>query len=208
VLEYEDIFVPPDGSPGFTDLVAHKIDTGDAKPIKNYYRRSMKERAYVDAELKKDADQLPRLGECLDALEGSRFFSTLDLASGYWQVAMDPKEIKGYIEKVPLLYYPLPDTEFHLKADASLFAIGGILEQEQHGRMVPLGFASKTLCTGRQACCATKRVLYAVVFFARYYRDITRGTMVVIWTDHAALTWVQAYHQSDNAFTRWIVELS
>ena len=118
------------------------------------------------------------------------------------------EKIKGFIEKLPLLYYPVPDTEFHLKVDASLFAIGGTLEQQQHGRLVPLGFASKTLCTGRQACCATKRVLYAVVFFARYYRDITRGTMVVIWTDHAALTWVQAYHQSDNAFTRWIVELS
>jgi glutaredoxin len=32
--------------------------------------------------------------------------------------------------------------------------------------------------------------------------------MVVIWTDHAALTWVQKYHQSDNMFIRWIVELS
>jgi len=54
VMEYEDIFVEPDGSPGFTDLIAHKIDTGDAKPIKqNYYRRSIKERAYVDAELEK-----------------------------------------------------------------------------------------------------------------------------------------------------------
>jgi len=424
VMEYEDIFVEPDGSPGFTDLIAHKIDTGDAKPIKqNYYRRSMKERAYVDAELekmlangvirpskspwgapvvlvrkktgelrfcidfrrlnevtKKDAYPLPRIDECLDALEGSTYFSTLDLASGYWQVAMDPQDaektafvthrglyqwtvmpfglcnapatfcrlmemvladivwsqclvylddilafgkdfkqaslnlravferlrranlklkpkkcqlfatsveylghevdkdgirpsrskvqalhkwavpknlsevrtylgftgyyrrfvpnysdlakpltsltkkgatfvwgheqqsafekIKGYIEKVPLLYYPLPDTEFHLKVDASLFAIGGILEQEQHGRMVPLGFASKTLCKSRQAYCATKRELYAVVFFMRYFRDITRGTMVVIWTDHAALTWVQAYHQSDNMFIRWIVELS
>ena len=41
----------------------------------------------------------------------------------------------------------------------------------------------------------------------RYFWDITRGTMVVIWTDHAALTWVQEYHQSDNMYMRWIVEM-
>jgi hypothetical protein len=44
------------------------------------------------------------------------------------------------------------------------------------------------------------------VFFMRYFRDITRSTLVVIWTDHAALTWVQQYHQSDNMYMRWIVE--
>ena len=54
------------------------------------------------------------------------------------------------MEKLPLLYYPKPDIAFHLKVDASLFAIGRTLEQEQDGRFVPLGFASKTLCKSRQ----------------------------------------------------------
>ena len=45
VMEYtcRDIFLGPDDSPGFPDLLTHKIGTGDAKPIKhNYYRRSIK----------------------------------------------------------------------------------------------------------------------------------------------------------------------
>ena len=36
-----------------------------------------------------DAYSRPRIDESLDALAGSRFFSTLDLVSGYWQVPLD-----------------------------------------------------------------------------------------------------------------------
>lgn len=37
----------------------------------------------------KDAYLLSRLDDSLDTLNGSQYFSTLDLLSGYWQVALD-----------------------------------------------------------------------------------------------------------------------
>ena len=39
----------------------------------------------------KDSYSLPRIGTCLNSLGGSRFFSGLDLRSGYWQPAIDPE---------------------------------------------------------------------------------------------------------------------
>ena len=40
----------------------------------------------------KDAYPIPRVDECLDSLTGSKWFSCLDLNSGFWQVGLDPAD--------------------------------------------------------------------------------------------------------------------
>ena len=40
----------------------------------------------------KDCFPLPSIDTCLDALGGSVYFSTMDLRSGFWQVAIDPRD--------------------------------------------------------------------------------------------------------------------
>ena len=56
---------------------------------------------------RKDAYPLPRIDDILDALEGSQYFSTLDLYSGYWQVDMDKadKEKTAFITRKGLFQW-------------------------------------------------------------------------------------------------------
>ena len=48
-----------------------------------------------------DAHPLPRIDDSLDALAGNRYFSTLDLTSGYWQVPLSPeaKERSAFVTR-------------------------------------------------------------------------------------------------------------
>lgn len=136
LCEYQSIFTGPKGELGRTDIVKHKINTGDARPLKQNPRRVPLAKRDAEAQLvkeildkgisrpstsawsspimlvtKKDGTQrfcvdyryvksvtikdsfpLPCIGDTLDALGGSKWFSTLDLKNGYWQVAMDPED--------------------------------------------------------------------------------------------------------------------
>ena len=44
---------------------------------------------HLNAVTRKDVYPLPRIEDILSALGEAKFFSTLDLASGYWQVELD-----------------------------------------------------------------------------------------------------------------------
>ena len=425
ILEFEDVFVGPDGEVGYTNRIQHEIDTEDHEPIKlNPRKKSYMEKEHIAGEVakllasgqiraskspwgapvvlvkkkdgtlrfcidfrrlndctKKDAYPLPRIEECLECLGGNRFFHTMDLASGYWQVAVHPDDCEktafitpqGLFEwvvmpfglcnapatfcrlmelvlsdivwrkclvylddvisfgetcgeamdnlrlvllrlrmsnlklkpkkcelfrtqveylghqvtqegirpsekkvevlgkwKLPtsvtevrtflgfcsyyrrfvenfsalaqpltaltkkgvvfpkkldgecqeafrsliailrqrvMLHYVEPKCKFVLDTDASQYAIGAALSQRVGDEERPLAFASKMLNTSRQRYCTTKRELYAVVYFLRYFQGYVRFSDVEIRTDHQCLKWLKNFRGPDQMYYRWITEL-
>lgn len=77
--------------------VIKESTSADASPIVLVRKTDNSLRLCVDyrrlnSKTRHDAFPLPRIDECFDALHGAKFFSTIDLASGYHQVAVHERE--------------------------------------------------------------------------------------------------------------------
>ena len=122
----------------------------------------------------------------------------------------DPRYIDGFeklkqlITEYPILRYPDFKKRFTLTTDASQFAIGAVLSQENH----PICFASRTLNTHEIQYSTIEKELLAIVWATKYFRPYLFGQKFCIRTDHQPLKWLSSLKEPNSKLQRWKIKLN
>ena len=93
------------------------------------------------------------------------------------------EKLKTALVSAPILGFPNEKDQFVLCTDASLTGIGAVLSQKQKNGEKVIAYASKVLQKGQRNYSATKRELFAVVFFTSYFKEFLLGQKFQIITD-------------------------
>ena len=90
------------------------------------------------------------------------------------------------------------DGRFLLDTDASLVAVGGVLNQIQDDREVVFAYASRSLRLSQRRYCMTRREMLAAVVMCTHFRSYHRGAQFTLCTDNSSLRWLQKFCDEDG----------
>ena len=113
-------------------------------------------------------------------------------------------ELKRCLTSAPVLLIPDPHKDFTLETDASGFAIGAVLSQEDDkGQLRPVTFISRKLQAAELNYTVTELETLAVHYAVTKLRHYLHGPLVHVITDHHAVKYLLDKKELSGREARW-----
>jgi hypothetical protein len=102
------------------------------------------------------------------------------------------EELKRRLIEAPVLRPADPDLPFIVTTDASGYAVGAVLEQEENKVRRPVAYHSRTLSGSQLKWPAYDKEMYAIVEAIRVWRTHLRRQKFDVYTDHQPLRYLRS----------------
>ena len=121
-------------------------------------------------------------------------------------------KLKDMLTEYPILGYPRYGQEFILYTDASTYALGAVLAQnDETGVERVIAYASRTLRGAELNYGVTEKECLAVIWALQHFRTYLLGVPVKVITDHTAATWIFSVRNSSSKLpprlARWALQI-
>ena len=116
--------------------------------------------------------------------------------------------LKEALLQAPILAFPDISKPFKLYTDASQYAMGAVLIQEQDGANRVIQYVSHQFSDQKQKWPAIQREAFAIVYSLGKLRPILIGTDITVYTDHQPLKHLFTSEMDNTRIQRWAVILS
>jgi hypothetical protein len=119
------------------------------------------------------------------------------------QLAFDA--LKASLRSAPVLLLPDPTLPFVIHSDASDFAIGAVLQQDQGRGLQPVAFLSKKMLPAETRYPVHEKELLAIVHALTHWRHYLHGSRsrFVVRTDHNSLQFFHTQPMLSGRQARW-----
>lgn len=118
--------------------------------------------------------------------------------------------IKSLITSAPVLLMPDMSRPFRIECDASDYAVGAVLLQQDpayNDDWKPVAFISKKLSDAERNYPTQERELLAILFACKTWRCFVEGTHYEVYTDHRPLKFYKSSSKVSPRLVRWMQDL-
>ena len=121
------------------------------------------------------------------------------------------EQLKKDLAELPKVIHPNYNKPFRLCTDASDYALGGVLEQQQdesdNESFQPIWYISKSLRGPELRYTTTQKELYAIVYCIKVCRPFLYGKKFTVIIDHKPLKGMIRYENHNSRIIRWLIKL-